>query len=198
MTRLLDESEPPAVVEGAHATAASSVDAGSGPPSSPTFALVDGLPALTDLIERLVNVNARPNCCVIIDDVGLLADVGVALVDVLRFITDCRSRFSSRGSVVLLCHGLATDPEDDGVFDSVEEMPSIDDDGSVARHLRYTADVALGVTGLKSGYSREVHGQMTAEEVRPGCALPTTTVLQFKTRDNGVTFFAPGTSSAVL
>lgn len=198
MTQLLSRQPPTTSDDGAGAAA----EATGKDTNTPTFCLEDGLSTLLDLIDRLVTESSAQRCCVIIDDLGLFQDVGLPLQDVLHFAAECQARFcagtgdTARGTVVMLCHGLASDPEEEDT--GTEDTPGVDDDMSLARHLRFGVDVTLAVTGLKSGYSREVHGQLVAEKVKPGSALPSTTVLQFKTKDNGVTFFAPGTSSAVL
>jgi hypothetical protein len=240
MSRLLS-GPPPHAAAGADAPAAS---AGSGSAreasgtderasGEPTFSLRDGLARLVGLVEESVLPTAtaatsgspRANergCCVLVDDLGLLTDVGVPLADVLWFVSELRRRFAcghaSAGAVVLLCHATATDPTDEDDEEEGDDSSEGVDGGargggsggsganngagcnaaSLARHLRYHADVTLDVSALRTGYSREVHGQVTLTEVKQGAAEPTTTVLQYKTRDSGVSFFAPGTSSAVL
>ena len=199
---------------GGGAAAAAGGGAGAGAGGDPTFALRDGLATLVELIEGAVRPGSIAHdrgCCVLVDDISLLTDVGVALGDVLHFVSELRQRFtcgdvSTRGCVVLMCHGLATDPtgeeEDvegnDGGGGGGVYHGGVGEVASLARHLRFSADVTLAVTALRTGYSREVHGQVSLTEIRPGTAEPTTSVLQYKTRDSGVSFFAPGTSSAVL
>ena len=69
----------------------------------------------------------------------------------------------------------------------------------LSQHLACISDVVLDVQGLASGYSKDVHGQLTIRTMATILApCATSQDLQFKTRDNGVSFFAPGTSAAVL
>eukprot|EP00038_Savillea_parva_P025173 m.46535 g.46535 ORF g.46535 m.46535 type:complete len:288 (-) comp6775_c0_seq1:80-943(-) len=177
-----------------------------------TFSLDNGkgLRALIETIDKALPTERSAGYCVIIDDLGLLVDVGVAFGDVLSFVAECHARFTSvaesseggaqrGGNVVILAHGLSSDPGEDWIEEDNDLMVEADeDDRSLARHMRYRADVVLAVAALPSGYSRDVHGQMTVERVACGNALPVIDKLHFKTKDNGVAFFAPGTSSAVL
>mmetsp|Transcript_1070 Transcript_1070/g.3090 ORF Transcript_1070/g.3090 Transcript_1070/m.3090 type:complete len:274 (+) Transcript_1070:81-902(+) len=191
MTRLLSGDREPARGRG------------DGAAAQAAFSLADGLPTLVQMVEEASRVGGKPRC-VIIDDLGLLTDLGVSCAEVLRFVADCRARVTAdgRGCLVVLAHGLATDPAPPdpaaAAGDPADELPPEEDDHSLPRHLRFSADVTLCASGLKSGYSRDVHGQLAIEEVKAGAALPTTAVVQYKMRDNAVAFFAPGTSSAVL
>ncbi len=77
-------------------------------------------------------------------------------------------------------------------------------------HLLHRCDLCLSAEGLKTGYSREVHGELRAEWRASGCEeLPSRTrgaeaenqrtkCAQFKVTDRTVQLFARGTSKAVL
>ncbi|XP_044175357.1 elongator complex protein 6-like [Acropora millepora] len=66
------------------------------------------------------------------------------------------------------------------------------------RQLCYEAHVGLHVRGLKSGYCKDVHGQLTITQRDENRMKHRTREVQFKILEKNVTFFAPGMSKAVL
>ncbi|CAB1334337.1 unnamed protein product [Coregonus sp. 'balchen'] len=82
-----------------------------------------------------------------------------------------------------------------------EEEEESDDDGSerLLRGLTHQCSLTLQVQGLPTGYCRDIHGQV---EVcwRGQCDRQQTQkkLFQYKVHDKGASFFARGTSSAVL
>ena len=61
------------------------------------------------------------------------------------------------------------------------------------RYVCHRCDVSLAVQDLGTGASRDVHGQVALHPPKRGSQ-----VLQFKVTDAAVSFFAKGTSAAVL
>ena len=59
------------------------------------------------------------------------------------------------------------------------------------------ADLIFSVQRLRSGYSKDVNGQLTIERVRDSSG-DRQRMLHYKIGDHSVEFFAPGTSKAVL
>lgn len=153
-----------------------------------TTGVVDGVPL--------------PHSTLLIDDISLLVDLGVPVSKVIMFLRKCRALMrrgggggktldhDNRGCFVMLCH---REQEEDADADRLIPAPE-----SLSAHLPFLAEVHLSVERLQSGYSRDVHGQLTVSTVLASSAVPDTTVLQYKIRDQGVDFFAPGTSKAVL
>ncbi|XP_037128882.1 elongator complex protein 6 isoform X2 [Syngnathus acus] len=92
------------------------------------------------------------------------------------------------GNVVML---LRCDGEDD-----VES-----DDGSerLLRGLTHQCSLALHVRSLPTGYCRDIHGQVEVfDRRRQAGSQQKKKTFQYKVHDRGASFFAPGTSSAVL
>ena len=69
---------------------------------------------------------------------------------------------------------------------------------TLSAYLPHLADIRLAVERLKSGYSRDVHGQLVATRTNPAGGAPKRVALHYKIGSNGADFFAPGTSKAVL
>ncbi|KAL6073364.1 Elongator subunit elp6 [Balamuthia mandrillaris] len=112
--------------------------------------------------------------CLIIDNLNPLQNVyGTSqVVDFVRYLT--AAAHSRRGStcLVLLAHG---DEGDEGGAESW------------LKHLEYESDIVVGVDGLPSGYSKDVHGQMyivhgNVREQKP------VQFFHYKTLDNVVRF----------
>ncbi|XP_037128881.1 elongator complex protein 6 isoform X1 [Syngnathus acus] len=126
----------------------------------------------------------------LVDDVSLLLSLGATVDAVLDFSHYCRAAVCSRlkGNVVML---LRCDGEDD-----VES-----DDGSerLLRGLTHQCSLALHVRSLPTGYCRDIHGQVEVfDRRRQAGSQQKKKTFQYKVHDRGASFFAPGTSSAVL
>lgn len=89
------------------------------------------------------------------------------------------------------------------------ESGEVEEEELLRTHLLHRCDVSLSVEGLKTGYSREVHGEIEAEWRRTGRGCGRGLVegeehierkkhAQFKVMDRTVQLFARGTSRAVL
>ncbi|KAA8591912.1 hypothetical protein FQN60_017286 [Etheostoma spectabile] len=107
-------------------------------------------------------------------------------------VDDLSVLLSLGGNVVMLvrCDG-EEEEEDDG-----------DDEGSerLLKGLTHQCSLTLHVQGLPTGFCRDIHGQVeVCWRRRQGDGQYTQKKLfQYKVHDKGVSFFAPGTSSAVL
>lgn len=126
----------------------------------------------------------------LIDDVGILHSLGVDTGQINDFLKYCqatlmRDQKQSSGSMVTLLH---CDPDDD------------DDVVYLSNQLQHACTCHLKVEGLPSGFCKDVHGQMTIiqKPTNADITRPTRKLLQFKITDKNVSFFAVGTSSAVL
>lgn len=75
------------------------------------------------------------------------------------------------------------------------------DEGELGSQLTLHSHMNLHVTGLSTGFSKDIHGEIKAEWRDP-CPDPsfamTTKHAQFKLSDRSITIFAKGTSRAVL
>lgn len=128
----------------------------------------------------------------LVDDVSVLLSLGVSVGAVLDFSHYCRATVCSQlqGNVVMLvrCDG---EEDDDG-----------DDEGSerLLKGLTHQCSLTLHVQGLPTGYCRDIHGQVEVCWRRRQADGPCTQrqLFQYKVHDKGASFFARGTSSAVL
>ncbi|KAG5856821.1 elongator complex protein 6 [Anguilla rostrata] len=127
----------------------------------------------------------------IVDDLTVFLSLGVRVGAVLDFTHYCRAFVCSKlqGNVVMLIRG----EEEEG-----------DEEGSelLLKGLTHQCSLALRVEGLPTGYCRDIHGQMEVfRRVSGSCVGGLKThknLFQFKVHDKGASFFARGTSSAVL
>uniref|UniRef100_A0A0E9WZW6 Elongator complex protein 6 n=1 Tax=Anguilla anguilla TaxID=7936 RepID=A0A0E9WZW6_ANGAN len=127
----------------------------------------------------------------IVDDLTVFLSLGVRVGAVLDFTHYCRVFVCSKlqGNVVMLIRG----EEEEG-----------DEEGSelLLKGLTHQCSLALRVEGLPTGYCRDIHGQMEVfRRVSGSCVGGLKThknLFQFKVHDKGASFFARGTSSAVL
>ncbi|XP_034731378.1 elongator complex protein 6 [Etheostoma cragini] len=130
----------------------------------------------------------------LVDDLSVLLSLGVSVGAMLDFSHYCRATICSQlqGNVVMLvrCDG-EEEEEDDG-----------DDEGSerLLKGLTHQCSLTLHVQGLPTGFCRDIHGQVEVCWRRRQGDGPYTQkkLFQYKVHDKGVSFFAPGTSSAVL
>ncbi|XP_057689197.1 elongator complex protein 6 [Corythoichthys intestinalis] len=130
----------------------------------------------------------------LVDDVSVLQSLGVSVDSVLDFSHYCRALVCSqlKGNVVML---LRCDGEDDDDDTGSEESSE-----RLLRGLTHQCSLSLSVQGLPTGYCRDIHGQLEVWDRRrqaDGQDQKKTT-FQYKVHDKGASFFAPGTSSAVL
>lgn len=129
----------------------------------------------------------------LVDDLSVLLSLGVSVGAVQDFSHYCRATVCSQlqGNVVMLVRCDGEEEEDDG-----------DDEGSerLLKGLTHQCSLTLHVQGLPTGYCRDIHGQVeVCWRRKQGDGQHTQKKLfQYKVHDKGASFFAPGTSSAVL
>ncbi|XP_076593472.1 elongator complex protein 6 [Chaetodon auriga] len=129
----------------------------------------------------------------LVDNLSVLLSLGVSVGAVLDFSHYCRAAVCSqlKGNVVMLARCDGEEEEDDG-----------DDEGSerLLKGLTHQCSLTLHVQGLPTGFCRDIHGQVeVCWRRRQGDGQYTQKKLfQYKVHDKGASFFAPGTSSAVL
>lgn len=128
----------------------------------------------------------------LVDDLGVLLSLGVSVGAALDFSHYCRATVCSQlqGNVVMLLHC----DEDEEVDDGEDEGA-----GRLLKGLCHQCSLSLHVQGLPTGYCRDIHGQMEVCWRRQADRQHTLKKLfQYKVHDKGASFFARGTSSAVL
>ncbi|XP_026989066.2 elongator complex protein 6 [Tachysurus fulvidraco] len=126
----------------------------------------------------------------IVDDLSVLLSLGVSVRAVLDFTHYCQASICSRlqGSVVTLVR-----------CDDEEEEDEDESSSHLLQALSHQCTLSLRVEGLQTGYCRDIHGQVeiwwrgSGENVQSQRKI-----FQYKVHDKGASFFAPGTSSAVL
>ncbi|KAL3972483.1 translocation protein SEC62 [Sarotherodon galilaeus] len=129
----------------------------------------------------------------LVDDVSVLLSLGVSAGAMLDFSHYCRATVCSQlqGNIVTLVRCHREEAEDDG-----------SDGGSewLLKGLVHQCSLTLHVQGLPTGYCRDIHGQVeVCWRRRRGDGQHTQKKLfQYKVHNKGASFFAPGTSSAVL
>lgn len=128
----------------------------------------------------------------IVDDLSVFLSLGVSVRAVLDFTHYCQASICSRlqGSVVALVR-----------CDDEEEEDEDEDEGSsrLLQALSHQCTLSLRVQGLQTGYCRDIHGQVEIWWRGTGeSEQRQKKIFQYKVHDKGASFFAPGTSSAVL
>ncbi|KAM9436399.1 elongator complex protein 6 isoform 2-T3 [Clarias gariepinus] len=130
----------------------------------------------------------------IVDDLSVLLSLGVSVRAVLDFTHYCQAAICSQlqGCVVTLVR--CEDDDDDDDDDEDEESSR-----SLLHAMRHQCTLSLRVEGLQTGYCRDIHGQVEIWWRGSGEDAPSQKkIFQYKVYDKGASFFAPGTSSAVL
>jgi len=118
---------------------------------------------------------------IVVDDLCSLINIGVpaqAVSDFLHYCKTLTTRVERDISFVFLTHADSDDPE----YTLVHEL------------LRQYTSMEVNVRALKSGYSKELSGDMNICWNKHNVDKH----LHFKLLDKDVKFYAPGTSSAVL
>ncbi|XP_038052176.1 elongator complex protein 6-like [Patiria miniata] len=123
----------------------------------------------------------------IIDDLSVLISLGLSVQQVMQFVHYCQASQPETTVVCLVHHDADVDDECNA---------------ALITQLRHRAHCLLQVQGLGSGYSKDVHGQLKIVKRDPSGTSANRNqpdkTLQYKILDKSVTFFAVGTSSAVL
>lgn len=124
----------------------------------------------------------------IVDDLSVLLSLGVSAGAILDFTHYCQATICSQlqGSVVALVRC------EDEEYDEEEESSNY-----LLKALRHQCSLSLQVEGLSTGYCRDIHGQVEIRWRERGKENQRK-IFQYKVHDKGASFFAPGTSRAVL
>ncbi|XP_078254875.1 elongator complex protein 6 [Rhinoraja longicauda] len=125
----------------------------------------------------------------IIDDLSVLLSLGVTTENILDFMHYCRATLCSKlqGNIVVLVH------DTDDLGDEENDL--------MVKSLCYVSHLILNAEALPTGYCKDIHGQLkiTERTLSPAKAEKNiTNIFQYKIQDKNVSFFARGTSSAVL
>ncbi|XDV40596.1 hypothetical protein PO909_009646 [Leuciscus waleckii] len=156
-----------------------------------------GLKGLFRFVETSVSQNgARDDGeswgppVLLIDDLSVLLSLGVTVGAILDFTLYCQATVCTelQGNMVILVRCEEEDVDDD------EEGANL-----LQRGLVHQCNLALHVEGLPTGYCRDIHGQMQVWWRQSGETMYNPRkIFHFKVHDKGASFFARGTSSAVL
>ncbi|KPP65227.1 elongator complex protein 6-like [Scleropages formosus] len=127
----------------------------------------------------------------LVDDVSVLLSLGVTVGALQDFSHYCKAALCRelKGNMVMLVR-----VEEDEEEEQSSEL--------LLKALSHQCSLALHVQGLSTGYCKDIHGQV--EVCWRGGAAPTAgfqqqkKLFQYKVHDKGATFFARGTSSAIL
>ncbi|KAF0372994.1 elongator complex protein 6 [Gigaspora margarita] len=148
-----------------------------------------------NIIKKIItthHASANSNVLLIFDDLSVLIYSGFKVCDVLEFWGACRVLIEKyEGTLISLIHA-----------DEVTGSSSTDnidfDDEIFIKSLIYKSEYLLSVRGLKSGFSRDVSGEITIARGPKNFEKwfrPIT--LHYKILDNNVQFFAKGFSQGV-
>uniref|UniRef100_A0A1A8KP65 Elongator complex protein 6 n=1 Tax=Nothobranchius kuhntae TaxID=321403 RepID=A0A1A8KP65_NOTKU len=128
----------------------------------------------------------------LVDDLSVLLSLGVSAGAVLDFSHYCRATICSQlqGNMVMLVRCSGEEEEEDG------------DEGSerLLKGLTHQCTLTLHVQGLPTGFCKDIHGQVEVcrRRRRGDVQHNQNKLFQYKVHDKGASFFARGTSSAVL
>lgn len=108
----------------------------------------DSMKGLCYLINKTIQklVNESKQFILFIDDASLLLNLGMNITHILSFIQYCRSLCFKDQNILLV----------GSVYDKEDLLNKRQND-----YLLHVADVRIQVEGLKTGYSKDVHGKVT-------------------------------------
>lgn len=95
---------------------------------------------MNSIVEKSSKVD-KP-VCLVLDDLSVLLSIGVSLEEVVGFVSYCRSL---EGRLVAMVHCEESESEEQLLRD----------------HLMHVSHLSLQVTGLATGYSKDVHGEVS-------------------------------------
>ncbi|KAL3877359.1 hypothetical protein ACJMK2_035081 [Sinanodonta woodiana] len=133
-----------------------------------------------------LKVNQSQDPVLIIDNLSFLHYIGCSIPQLVMFVNYLLGKVTSQGtgSFVLAIYN---------------DMISVDEESDLLwKNLSHLCSLTCQVTGLESGYSKDVHGELLITWRSRDVKQSQTKKTQFKLLDKNVTFFASGMSSAVL
>ncbi|RDD39533.1 Elongator complex protein 6 [Trichoplax sp. H2] len=151
------------------------------------------LHSLYQAINSAISANENQSLptLLIIDDISTLLYLGFQHTEICTFLTYCQHTICKKtnGCILSLIHN------DSDVEDQSSNL--------LSRWFHHFADIVLELEGLQSGRSKDVHGQLkvvfTRREQNDLHSLsPLSRCVHYRIRDKGVSFFALGTSPAIL
>ncbi|ELR14779.1 angiotonin transactivated protein 1 isoform 2, putative [Acanthamoeba castellanii str. Neff] len=114
---------------------------------------------------------AMDEVCIVIDNLSVLLETcqrPALVLDLVHYLQAFIRRTENRASLVVLVHG------------------DVEDDQKLVKALEHRADIIMSASGLPSGYSKEVNGQLLVH----GNGVPQSKLLHFKSHDNTVRFMS--------
>lgn len=132
--------------------------------------------------------------CLVIDGLSVLLSVGVPLCEVVLLVQTCTHLLTStsgpcqgEGYLVVMVH--------------CEQGGEKEPEHFLHSHLLHLCHLHLQAKGLATGYSRDIHGQVSVSWRDPACTgqdLASPQTAQYKLTDKSVQIFATGMSTAIL
>ncbi|XP_002737485.1 elongator complex protein 6-like [Saccoglossus kowalevskii] len=162
--------------------------------NNPLVCIRDSKTTLQPLYEMVRNAVCNSDgkvetpVLLLIDDLSILLSLGISLISVYDFMHYC---------VVMLCGSI----QSVGCLVTLIHSDKDEENSLLLRHLLYSSHLHLHMNGLSSGFCKDVHGELSIHWNDPWQILPSRQrrkIYQYKIQDKHVSFFAPGTSAAVL
>ena len=126
----------------------------------------------------------KPNA-IIFDDLSMLLNMGVSEQDLIKFVRQMSALCQTRDStfIIYFCKDIIRETSGHYLY----------------QNCRLYADTELLVTGLESGYSKDVHGNVSLFSKNKNSIIRwRSKSMQYKLTDKNLRLFASGTSAAVL
>jgi hypothetical protein len=151
------------------------------------------LQGLSRLIGSLIDEGSddQSQTIIIIDDLTVLISIGINISDIVSFLTVCRQATNcdtiDRGSLVCFIRV-------DSDVDDQEAM-------KLMLYLQHCCRLHVQLSGLSTGLSQSVHGNMLVEKRAPVQTCPGNILrseMQYKVLDKSVDIFSKGLSVDVL
>ena len=133
-------------------------------------------------IERALSQLDRP-VCLVIDDLSVLLSLGVKLSEVVSFISYCRRMLTSPNGLcsvrcqqlcpfsvcyyTLLCTSCMQGTGYLVAMVHCDVCDSDEEEQLLRRHLLHVCHLSLHVEGLVTGYSKDVHGNVSGDATLP-------------------------------
>jgi KaiC/GvpD/RAD55 family RecA-like ATPase len=140
---------------------------------------------IKEALQSIPTLNVVSSSVLIVDDLSILTSLGFSDAEVATFVQYLRGlmcpRTDSLGALVMLVH-----------YGEGEE--------GVCTKVAHQSDVVARVGALRTGYCRDVHGELTVEwrKIHQNQASTNVRSVHYKITDKKLQLFPPGTSAAVL